>query len=374
MDAERLRALLAPVAAAVSARCLVFTPDGRAVFATPPREGGCAARLDTRNRVCPSRECPFRGAPYVTPIAADGHTLGHLFWCTGGRATDRRRLSDGLAALVANVVRDGAHDEQHDVTAPPRGGRARAREIDALRRELDIARRMQESLLPPALPEIEGLELAASLEPTSDVGGDYYDVLPLGGGYVGLVIADVSGHGVGSAMMMTSFRMALLTELSREFSPARALRRVNNLLYRDCDRAGMFVSAVLAVYEPLTGNLQYANAGHNPPRMRKRARREVMRLPATGVPIGMFEDMAYEESSVILEPGDALVLYTDGLVENRNAAGISLGEGGLDRIVALSEGKPAGDILTLLLTLSERHLAGVDPRDDVTIVVATRTS
>jgi sigma-B regulation protein RsbU (phosphoserine phosphatase) len=90
----------------------------------------------------------------------------------------------------------------------------------------------------------------------------------------------------------------------------------------------MFVTAVLAVYEPLTGIVQYANAGHHPPRMRKAGRPDVMRLPATGVPIGMFEDMAYTDASVTMEAGDALVLYTDGLVENRNASGIALGEEG----------------------------------------------
>jgi sigma-B regulation protein RsbU (phosphoserine phosphatase) len=130
---------------------------------------------------------------------------------------------------------------------------------------------------------------------------------------------------------------------------------------------------VLAVYEPLTGTVQYASAGHNPPRVRQAGRREVMRLPATGVPIGMFEDVEYTEASVTLEAGDALVLYTDGLVENRNAAGVALGEEGLDRVIALGEGKSAKDLLALLLTVSDRHLAGVEPRDDVTIVVATRT-
>ena len=88
-------------------------------------------------------------------------------------------------------------------------------DLDKFRHELEIARRMQEALLPAAIPAVEGLELAASLRPASNVGGDYYDIVPLGSGYLGLAIADVSGHGVGSAMMMTSFRMALLTELKR---------------------------------------------------------------------------------------------------------------------------------------------------------------
>ena len=346
----------------------MLNPEGRAVFATPTGMGACPARVETRNLFCASHECPFKRDPYLAPVQEDGLTIGHLFWCMGGRHTDRRGLTDGLASVVAASLRGS---DQVTLTAP--GGGGRLVEMDQLRHELDIARRMQEALLPASLPVVEGLELAASLRPTSNVGGDYYDVLPLGGGYVGFVIADVSGHGVGSAMMMTSFRMALLTELSREFSPAAALRRINTLLHRDCDRSRMFVSAVLAVYEPLTGNLQYANAGHNPPRMRKSGRREVMRLPATGVPIGMFEDMAYEESSVTVESGDALVLYTDGLVENRNASGVALGEGGLDRVMALADGKGATDLLALLLTVSDRHLAGVEPRDDVTVVVATGT-
>jgi hypothetical protein len=369
VDIERLRSLLAPLASALRARCLVFA-DGRAIFAAPSPAATCPAGLeDPRHARCVQRECPFKGTPYLAPVREDGLTIGELFWCTGGRQIDRRALSDGLAQVVATALRDGGAQ----VAVATGAGVGRLVEVDQLRHELDIARKMQEALLPATIPEVEGLEIAASLRPTSNVGGDYYDVVPLGGGYVGLCIADVSGHGVSSAMMMTSFRMALLTELSREFSPAVALRRVNTLLHRDCDRARMFVTAVLAVYEPLSGIVQYANAGHNPPRMRKAGRREVMRLPATGVPIGMFEDMEYAEASVTLEVGDTLVLYTDGLVENRNAAGVPLGEDGLNRVIALSEGKGARELLALLLTVSDRHIAGVEARDDVTVVVATRS-
>jgi len=356
VDVERLRALLGPLAASVHARCIVVDPEGRAVFETQPPAAQCPARLENiRNPLCPSHECPFKGAPYLAPVQEHGSTVGQLFWCTGGHKTDRRGLTRGLAHVVATDA-------------------GRLVGVNQIRHELDIARTMQDALLPATVPDVEGLQLAASLRPASNVGGDYYDFVPLGGGYLGLVIADVSGHGVSSGMMMTSFRMALLTQLSREFSPAAALRRINTLLHRDCDRSHMFVTTVLAVYEPLTGNLQYANAGHNPPRMRKAGRREVMRLAATGVPLGMFEDMAYTEASVVLEPGDALVLYTDGLVENRNAAGVALGETGLDRALSIADGRNAKDLLAFLLALSDRHLAGVEPKDDVTVVVATGTS
>jgi serine phosphatase RsbU (regulator of sigma subunit) len=356
MDVERLRSILGPLANAVGARCLVLNPEGRAVFAVQPSASPCPARLENaRSVLCPSRDCPFKGEPYLAPVQEHGLTVGQLFWCTGGRQTDHHGLTRGLAQAVAT----GA-------------GAERLVEVNRLRHEIDIARTMQEALLPATVPDVEGLQLAANLREASNVGGDYYDFVPLGGGYLGLVIADVSGHGVSSAMMMTSFRMALLTELSREFSPAAALRRINTLLYRDCDRSRMFVTAVLAVYEPLTGNLQYANAGHNPPRIRRAGRREVTRLAATGVPIGMFEDMEYTEASVVLEQGDALVLYTDGLVENRNPAGVALGETSLDRALSIAGGD-AKDLLAFLLALSDRHLAGVEPKDDVTVVVATRT-
>ena len=359
MDVDRLRSLLVPLARAVRARCLLLAPDGHALFATQSAQTGCAALIDNARRLaCGIRECPFGGAPYLAPVRDDvGRSLGDLFWCTGGRPTDRRALSDGLAQLVAQTLR----------------GPASRTDVTRLRNELVIAREMQDALLPATIPVVEGLELAASLRPASNVGGDYYDIVPLGGGYLGLAIADVSGHGVGSAMMMTSFRMALLTELSRTFAPAAALRRINTLLHRDCDRSRTFVTAVLAVYEPLTGLVQYANAGHNPPRMRKAGRRDVMRLAATGVPIGMFEDVEYDESNVTLEAGDTLVLFTDGLVENRNSAGVGLGEEGLNRVIARSGAKGAKDVLAELIMVSDRHLGGVEPRDDVTVLVATRT-
>jgi len=361
VDVERLRPLLAPLATALRARCLLLTPEGKAVLASQPAVSPCPARLESpRQALCDARDCPFRGTPYFAPVQDEGGgALGHLFWCMGEHPTDRRAFADGIAAMVVAA--------EHGRTEKART------ELSELQHELEIARKMQESLVPAVIPDVEGLELAASLKPTSNVGGDYYDILPLGGGYVGLVIADVSGHGVSSGMMMTSFRMALLTELSREFSPGAVFRRINNLLFRDCDRLRMFVSAVLAVYEPLTGNLQYANAGHNPPRMRKAGRPEVMRLAATGVPLGMLEDMTYDEGNVVLETGDALLMYTDGLVENRSLAGVPLGEAGLDRMLAIAENKGAAELLNFVLTLSERHLGGAEPKDDVTIVVATRT-
>jgi sigma-B regulation protein RsbU (phosphoserine phosphatase) len=353
VDIGRLRSSLAPLAASLGARCVFLGSDGRTLFDLDPSRAPCAAALGEPRTSCPAAACPFNGTPFTAPVQEAGVTVGRLFFCVGDEHPEPRGLTAGLAHLVATIVHDS--------------------DADKLRSELQIARRMQEALLPASVPEVEGLALAAVLNPANNVGGDYYDVVPLGGGYVGVVIADVAGHGVSSGMMMTSFRMALLTELSREFSPAVALRRVNTLLHRDCDRSRMFVSAVLAVYEPLTGNVQYANAGHNPPRLRKPGRPDVVRLGATGLPIGMFEDGGYDEASVILEPGDALVLYTDGLVENRNAAGVALGETGLDDLLSAADAKTAEDLLRFVLASSERHLGGVEPRDDVTVVVATRT-
>ena len=354
MDLERLRASLAPLAASLGARCVFLDNDGRPLFDLEPSRVPCAAQLvDAPRTSCDAVPCPFNGKPFAAPVQEIGVTVGRLFFCVGDDHGDPRGLTAGLAHVVATILHDS--------------------DADKMRNELHIARRMQEALLPAVVPDVEGLELAASLKAANNVGGDYYDVLPLGGGYVGLVIADVSGHGVGSGMMMTSFRMALLTELSREFSPAAVLRRVNTLLHRDCDRARMFVSAVLAVYEPLTGNVQYANAGHNPPRLRRADDHEVIRLDATGLPIGMFEDRDYDEASVTLEPGDALVLYTDGLVENRNADSVALGEAGLDRLLSGADAERADDLLRYLLEAGDRHLGGVDPRDDVTVVVATRS-
>ena len=353
MDVERLRASLAPLAASLGARCVFLDTNGRALIDLDPARAPCPARLDEARRPsCGGPACPFSGKPFTAPVQESGVGVGQLFFCIGDRPGEPRGLTAGLAHVVATILHDS--------------------DADTLRNEVQIARRMQEALLPAVLPEVEGLDIAAVLRPANNVGGDYYDVVPLGGGYVGLIIADVSGHGVSSGMMMTSFRMALLTELSREFSPAAALRRVNTLLHRDCDRARMFVSAVLAVYEPLTGNVEYANAGHNPPRLRRMGQPGVDRLGATGLPIGMFEDPRYDETSVMLEPGDTLVLYTDGLVENRNAAGMALGEAGLDRMLADVDAKTADDVLRAVLAASDRHLGGAEPRDDVTVVVGTR--
>ena len=528
MDLARLRSFLVPIASAIEARCILFGLDGRAVLALQPPTPSCPAHFEGRGGpVCNHHACPFAAGPYLAAVRHDGQPIGHLFWCTGGRRTDRQRLSDviaeiasafvgvelglerltgetlerfaeitllheltaalsgvfdplevarivlargvetlsaragavvlgegGLAAPLGtqgalppafgDVCRDGAFwsmigaletplvvnragaeriaaplaslpfssaiwaplrvgastigvlgfvDRRDGAEFSPADGRlagtlavqagaaihagrlARAvHKSEVLRSELEIAKRIQEGLLPQALPEVEGLQLAARCVPAGNIGGDYFDLIPLGGGWLGLVIADVSGHGVGSALMLTSFRMALFTELSRELSPAAVFRRINGLLYRDFDRAGMFVTVFLAVYEPLTGTLSYANAGHNPGRVWHAESRRLQKLPATGVPIGMFADSDFEEGAEALEPGDALLLPTDGLVDAKNVQSQRFGDEELDQLFRTMAASEAQVILDGVFSAFARHLAGTDASDDATVIVARRTT
>jgi sigma-B regulation protein RsbU (phosphoserine phosphatase) len=194
-----------------------------------------------------------------------------------------------------------------------------------LDRELQTVGAMQRSLLPETLPSIPGFEIAAHYQTSARAGGDYYDFFPLcGAGGAGgtdgacgwgLFIADVSGHGTPAAVLMAITHAIAHGQPGTHTPPALLLEYLNEQLTRSYTRDGTFVTAFYAVLNPSTRTLTYARAGHNPPRL-VRGRDRVLSLDETGaLPLGVLEGQVYEQSTVTLEPGDMLLLYTDGITE-----------------------------------------------------------
>jgi len=242
------------------------------------------------------------------------------------------------------------------------------REAERVRREMEIARRIQMSLLPERPPEMEGLELAGRCVPASAVGGDYYDFF-LADGRVGLLIADVSGHSVGPALMMAITRGVLRSEIARGKSPAQVLAATNATMYEDLSQAELFITAFYASYEKGTRTLTYANGGHNPPFVWRAREGRCTPLDADGMLIGILEDVFYEERATELHPGDVLVLYTDGVTEARNERGEQFGEKRLHRVVAERGHLSAQELLDEIHRRVREFSGGLPPRDDITTVV-----
>jgi serine phosphatase RsbU (regulator of sigma subunit) len=250
----------------------------------------------------------------------------------------------------------------------------RARLLDAalearnLERELDIARGIQASFLPEHAPRVTGLDLAGVNLPYREVGGDYYDYIPIVDSQLGLAIGDVSGKGIAAALLMAAFRASLLAEIRNHYAIRRILQKVNRLLYESTD-TGKFVTAFYGVLDAKNRVFTFSNAGHNPPLL-LRADGRAEWLTEGGLALGVLEDAQYEERPVPLGQGDVIVLYTDGVTEAMDAQEEQYGTARLESLARRLASGPAHDLLAAIVAdveqfTGERHLS-----DDLTLVVA----
>lgn len=236
-------------------------------------------------------------------------------------------------------------------------------------RELELARGIQASLLPPEPPTVPHLDVAGRCLPASNVGGDYYDHVLLPDGRLVLLVADVSGHNLAAALIQTAARAALRAAIQAGGGAAEMLDRTNRTLHDDLTRAELFLTAFVGIVEPDGRTLTFADAGHNPTLRLRASTGEVESLSTNGLPIGVLPDGMYDEQRIELAPDDVLLVYTDGLTEARSPDGAEFGEDGLaDSLVALSAGS-AAEIVDGLLSAVDRHSARASAGDDRTLVV-----
>ena len=241
----------------------------------------------------------------------------------------------------------------------------------ALQNELDVARNMQQSILPTAFPKGDDFEIYGSMEPARSVGGDFFDVVQLDHERVGLAIADVSGKGVPAALFMMSSRTLLKGSAIGNPEPADVLREVNDLLTQDND-AAMFVTVFYAVYDRYTGRFTYANGGHNAPLL-IRANGERSLLPLTaGLALAIVPDMEFQQDSIVLNPGDTVILYTDGVNEAMNRDHDEFGNDKLLEIFAGGPPKSATEANDVTFDAVAEFVAGAPQSDDITCLVLHR--
>ncbi len=249
---------------------------------------------------------------------------------------------------------------------------------DALDREARVVADIQRALLPAKVPDVPGLRFATYYQTSKNAGGDYFDFFDLPDGRVGLLIADVSGHGTPAAVLMAIMHAIAHVGRNEPGEPGKMLSSINDELtsrYTASESiGGMFVTAFYGVYDPRDRSLRFASAGHNPPRLRvgfAGTRGPVLNLDqARGLPLGVVGGWTYEDFRVELDAGDAIVFYTDGITEAFNARREMYGTERMDAILAHGHAD-AQALLKALLDDVARFTGETPPNDDRTIIVAT---
>jgi len=237
-----------------------------------------------------------------------------------------------------------------------------------LEEDVRVAAEIQRGLLPRKAPQLPGYDLCGSNRPCHTVGGDYYD-FTYEGGRLRLALGDVSGKGIGAALLMTVLRAAVRAHWA-EASPAEAVARINRTVCQNVPE-NKYITFCMGELDPESGRLTYVNAGHNPP-MLQRADGSLETLKTGGMVLGLFTDVPYEEASVEMRPGDALIVYSDGITETFDAKGNEFGEEGLAEVVLrcrqLGAEALEGEILRDIDVFSK----GAKATDDRTLIVLRR--
>ena len=323
----------------------------------------------------------------LTPRGRHLHVIKEFFWAVFEKLSPARRVLL-LFALVLLVIPHAAFQYTGD------GGKVYTTEFDlhfwgalillvllileigdrvVMKRDLQIAREIQTWLLPGAAPKIPGLAVAYATRPANTVAGDYYDVFPRPGktneeNRVVLAVADVAGKSIPAAMLMATFQASLKTLSTAQVALPELAANMNRYACSNSQGGLRFTTAFLAEYDATHRTIQYINAGHNNPILR-RASGQIERLDVGGLPFGIMPEVKYEAATVTLSPGDWLVIFTDGLVEAVNARDEEYGETRL--LIAIEGGRSLepGDLLKRLMSELDVFVGNTPQHDDVTCML-----
>lgn len=303
------------------------------------------------------------GKPWILgfPISAKGELFGvFLTQETSPSPSVREKrieILTGVAQQIALAIQNDRYNQQMV-------------ERERMEHEFSLARQIQRSFLPSQIPTVNDWELDYCWQTARQVGGDFYDMFKLDHDHLGLVIADVSDKGLPAALYMTVTRTMIRSKIRTTHSPAAVLRRVNNLLLNDTENS-MFVTAIYAVIDLKTGQMVYANAGHNRPLI-VHSGAQVETLPQGGMAMGVLKNSALKDYQVTLQAGDTLIFYTDGVTDNFSPAGEAFGEKRLLQVLQNSPGKSAKTLLDKIDQALDAHRAGLPLSDDITLLALHR--
>jgi sigma-B regulation protein RsbU (phosphoserine phosphatase) len=361
MHATRVTVLLSsdPAVAGAPGVAEHLRQTRRSAFVYPDDPGSWVHGLGAADR----RLLADLGAQLLVPLAVKDRLIG--FINLGPKRSEEPysrtdlRLLETVAAQAALAI-----ENSHLAAAVA----AEAVERERLSRELEIAREVQQRLLPQTLPEIAGLDYAAICRAAQGVGGDYYDFLALPDGNLGIAIGDVSGKGVPAALLMASLQASLRGQaISGSADLATLMSNLNRLIY-EATPSNRFATFFYGQYEARSRRLTYVNAGHDPPMLFRGDR--VIRLDTGGMIVGWRPEVTYTAQTLELEPGDLLLAFTDGISEARNAQEQEWGEARLVAAASAARHLPAGELLRHILAEVDAFAAGAPQFDDMTLVVA----
>src|SRR5687768_3113210 len=311
------------------------------------------------------RELKAAGVKLAVPLVSQGELIGTLN--LGPRlseqdySSDDRRLLDNLAARAAPALRVGQLVREQEAEAATR---------QRFESELEVARLIQQNFLPQELPDLPGWQIAAYYHPAREVGGDFYDVIPLPGEQIAFVIGDVTDKGVPAALVMSATRSVLRASAQRLIEPGLVLERVNEHLCPDMPEK-MFVTCLYGVLEPASGRFRFANAGHDLPYVK--TAEGAVELRARGMPLGLMPGMPYEQKEMVLAAGDSLLLHSDGVVEAHDPGREMFGFPRLKQAVADYPG--GGELIDRVLADLQAHTGpGAEQEDDITMVTLQRSA
>jgi phosphoserine phosphatase RsbU/P len=237
-------------------------------------------------------------------------------------------------------------------------------------REINLARNIQSTLLNGEIPSFEGGEVVGSTLPARLIGGDYYDFYPLLNGKIRIVIGDVMGKGIPAAMLMILTRGAFRSAAESTKGPGDNLTAMNQAIYKDLRALKSFVTLFCADWDPNTGTLTYANAGHNIPLWVKGNTREVSELPKSkGIMVGGLPNQVYQEESIQLGENDTIFFYTDGIVEAQNEMNEQYQLERLVKTLTSNQDKAAGELEKSVMNSIQHFTEGAPQKDDITMVI-----
>ena len=240
-----------------------------------------------------------------------------------------------------------------------------------MKKELEQAAEIQRNLLPRGAPPVEGLELAAFSYPCRSVGGDYFDYLKMSGGRLGVIVGDVAGKGLAAALLMSSLQARVQVLVEEPGDVSTLIGRLNASVSRTCP-GNRFVTFFLCSLDPVTGDLSYTNAGHNPPYLVRAATGAVEELTVGGPVLGILPMARYQSATLRMEPGDVLVMFSDGITEAQSVASEEYGE---ERLLAALKpvcGLTAAGIAKAIGESVEHFMGTAPAADDITLVVARK--
>jgi len=241
----------------------------------------------------------------------------------------------------------------------------------SLKNDLEIAREIQKAMLPPGRFRAPGADVAGLSRPANTVGGDFYEILPLGDGRLVTAVGDVAGKGSPAALLMALLLAMMRTLVDERLPPAALLERLNIQVCRQAPGT-RFITLFYSVFDMTTGELAYVNAGHTTPLVLG-SDGTVTRLHHGGVALGMFEASTYETGRVTLGPNDLLAIYSDGITEAESPAGVPFDEGGLEEILLTERANNVAAIGSAVVRAVERHTSDVRFADDLTLLLLRRS-